>query len=346
MFNKVLIVATSRKTRGGITSVIKTYENGPQWPAFRCHWIQTHRDGPSWRKMIYFISALFDYIVRLPFCGLVHVHISLKTTARRKIIFVRLAKLLRKKIIVHLHCGSQIDQIWNDRYDYIFGAADVSLVLSESLKQKVREHVSHDADVRVCYNPCPKVSFHPVESKKKTVLFSGTLCQGKGYQDLIKAFSLIADKYPDWTLAFAGNGEISKGRAMAEEYHISEQTIFHGWLSGEAKAILFRESSVFCLPSYAEGFPMAVLDAWAYGLPVITTPVGGIPDVAVDGRNMLVFNPGDIESLASRMDLMMSDENLRRSISAESVRLAHTLFDVDTINRQLGDLYAELLNRK
>lgn len=77
--------------------------------------------------------------------------------------------------------------------------------------------------------------------------------------------------------------------------------MFLGWVSGEAKDNAFKEAMIFCLPSYAEGFPMSVLDAWSYGLPVITTPVGGIPDVAQDGVNMLLFNPGDIDMLAKQM---------------------------------------------
>lgn len=91
------------------------------------------------------------------------------------------------------------------------------------------------------------------------------------------------------------------------------------------KAKVFQESSIFCLPSYAEGFPMAVLDAWAYGLPVITTPVGGIPDVAQDGKNMMLFMPGDTNTLAAKMDMMIRDVSLRNAIREESVKLSQTI---------------------
>ena len=87
---------------------------------------------------------------------------------------------------------------------------------------------------------------------------------------------------------------------------------------------------------------MAVLDAWAYGLPVITTPVGGVPDVAIDGENMLLFNPGDINTLAEKLDFMMSDEALRDKLSAASIKLAAEKFNLSTITEQVEEIYGTL----
>lgn len=340
--SKVLILSTSRKTRGGITAVIKAYETGEQWKRFHCHWVQTHRDGNIFRKIIYLACAWLDFLVRIPFYDIVHVHISLETTARRKILFVKVSKALGKKVIIHLHCGSQIHEIWNKNYEYLFSVADVSLLLSENLLHMVETHTGKGKDLRVCYNPCPQISKDPILPKKKQILFSGTLYAGKGYQDLIYAFGKIADKYLDWKIVFAGNGEMEKGRAISKELGIANQVDFLGWVSGGQKDKVFRESMIFCLPSYAEGFPMAVLDAWAYGLPVITTPVGGIPDVAKDGENMLLFNPGDIDALARLLERMIIDEDLRNRIALASFDFAEHKFNKNTINKQLGDLYEEL----
>ena len=340
--SNVLILSTSRKTRGGITAVIKAHETGDQWKRFHCHWVQTHRDGNIFRKIIYLACAWLDFLVRIPFYDIVHVHFSLDTTARRKVPFVKVSKALGKKIIIHLHCGSQINQICNQNYDYLFSVADVSLLLSENLLHVVEKHVVSGKDLRVCYNPCPIISKEPILQKKHQILFSGTLYAGKGYQDLIRAFGRIAIKYPDWKIVLAGNGEVENGTSIAIEQGITRQVEFLGWVSGEKKDKVFRESMIFCLPSYAEGFPMAVLDAWAYGLPVITTPVGGIPDVAKDGENMLLFNPGDIDALARQLERMIVDEDLRKHIALASLDFAEHKFNPNTINKQLGELYEEL----
>lgn len=338
---KVLIVATSRKTRGGITSVIKAHETGEQWKKFHCHWVQTHRDGPTWRKILYLLGSYVDFCLRIPFYDIAHFHISLQSTVKRKYPLFLLAKLFKKKTIVHLHCGTQIDAIWNNTYDNFFKKADLSLVLSNSLKDKIIKRLGLSVPVKVLYNPCPNISLR--ESKKENIiLFSGTVCKGKGYEDLIKAFSCVAKKYPDWKVVIAGNGEIEEGRAIAKELGIENQVEFLGWVSGESKDEAFRKASVFCLPSYAEGFPMAVLDAWAYGLPVITTPVGGIPDVAEDGKNMLLFDPGDTIQLSKCLDRIISDKPLRHKISASSLAFAKGKFNIKTINRQLEETYNSL----
>ena len=141
----------------------------------------------------------------------------------------------------------------------------------------------------------------------------------------------------------AGNGEEEQARKLASELGVAEQMVLLGWVDGKEKHKAFCEAKALCLPSYAEGFPMAVLDAWAYGLPVITTPVGGVPDVAVDGDNMLLFNPGDIDTLAEKLDLIMSDEALRDHLSAASVKMASEKFNLNTVTAQIAKIYDSIL---
>lgn len=343
---RVLIVATSRKTRGGITSVIKAHETGEQWKRFHCHWVQTHRDGPAWRKLLYFISGLMDFLIRLPFFDIVHIHVSQPTTIKRKQVFMRLAKIFHKKIIVHFHAFN-IEETFagphNKQYVDFFNQADRVIVLSNWWKEQIKDYLSiSDNNIIVLYNPCPEISDNTKISKKNIILYAGTITKRKGYIDLIRAFASIAPQYPDWVVIFAGNGEISEGKDLSQTLGIKKHIEFAGWISGTQKDILFRESSIFCLPSYAEGFPMAVLDAWAYGLPVITTPVGGIPDIAEDGANMLLFNPGDIKKLTENLERLITDRTLRLKISNASTAFANGKFNIETINQQLANIYDKI----
>lgn len=74
---KVLVVATSRKTRGGITSVIKAHETGEQWKKYHCKWIETHRDSNKITKIIYAIKGAMLFMLYLPFYSIIHFHVSL-----------------------------------------------------------------------------------------------------------------------------------------------------------------------------------------------------------------------------------------------------------------------------
>lgn len=344
--SKVLVVATSRKTRGGITSVVKAHEKGAQWHDFHCHWVQTHRDGPSWRKIGYLMRALIDYAMRLPFYDAVHIHFSNGTSLKRKLVFARLAKALHKKMLIHFHAFDPDMTIHGKdkaKYKQLFEMADCIIVLSNWWRDEVKKAFPNvNERISVLYNPCEDVIVNANRAKQNKVLYAGTVNARKGYADLIRAFANVAQKYPDWTLTIAGNGEIEQGKVLAESLGVANRVEFLGWVNGEEKVRAFSEASIFCLPSYAEGFPMAVLDAWAYGLPVITTPVGGIPDVAKDGENMLLFNPGDISALADCLDRMISDAGLRAGIARESERFAKGQFSIESINAQLGEIYTSL----
>ena len=339
---RVLVVATSRKTRGGITSVVKAHETGEQWKKYHCRWIETHRDGPAWRKLWYLMTALLEYVVLLPFYDIVHIHIA---AVNRKIPFLFLALLFHKRIITHYHFPDPSTTLYNkrlfNRYKWCVLHSDICIVLSETWKQLFAK-LFNTSNIRVIYNPCSDVERATFGVREKYILYAGTLSERKGYRDLIKAFSKCAIRHPDWKLVFAGNGEIDMARSLSKDYGITAKCEFLGWIVGERKKEAFQKASGYCLPSYGEGFPMGVLDAWAYGLPVITTPVGGLPDVLKDGKNALVFSPGDVDELAKRLDAIMESEQLRLSLSATSKKLADGLFNVININKQIEKLYDEL----
>ena len=85
---------------------------------------------------------------------------------------------------------------------------------------------------------------------------------------------------------------------------------------------------------------MGVLDAWAYGIPCVVTPVGGLPDIVVDGENALVFPVGDVDMLARQLEKMISDNILREKIANASLDLAKTTFNIACINKKLDEIYA------
>ena len=341
---KVLVIATSRKTRGGITSVVKAHETGEQWGKFHCKWIETHRDGNVVRKLWYICTALMEYAFLLPFCDIVHIHIATSSSAKRKVLFFYPAKCLGKKVILHFHPSNEkflFEPANSKLYRRLFSKADLVLVLSEQWKRWIKMALGLDEHIEVLYNPCPIVNRRE-DLRKKHILFAGTIIPRKGYEVLIRGFAKIAQKYPDWNVVFAGNGEIENAMNIADSCGIKNQVEFLGWVTGEDKERVFQEASVYCLASDGEGFPMGVLDAWAYGIPCVVTPVGGIPDIIVDGENGLVFNVGDVNELAGKLQKIISDQTLRESIVTKQDKYVKETFNVNSLNKNLEEIYIGL----
>lgn len=344
---RVLVVATSRKTRGGITSVVKAHETGEQWKKYHCRWIQTHRDGPAWRKVWYFGTALIEYIVLLPWYDIVHIHVGLGTSVSRKLIFAKLAQICGKKIVVHFHPSTEkhlFDPAFSGKIKRLFDFSDRLIVLSPQWITWIdKAFPMNHFIMRVIYNPCPHVK-RDFSNRKKEILYAGILSDRKGYNRLLEAFAKVYEKYPGWKLVFAGNGEIEQAKRMRVELGIPEERVaFLGWVSGEQKNKTFQSASIYCLPSWGEGFPMGVLDALAFGIPVITTPVGGVEQVLHHGKDCLIFDTYNIDALANCLERLMDNDKLRDGLVSEADKLVNTCFNIQQISTEIGKLYEEVI---
>lgn len=347
---RILMIATSRKTRGGVTAVLKKYEESLLWSECECRWLETHRDGNIITKLYYSVVAFIQALFIIPYYDIIHVHTSRPPSALRKLPFLAYARLWNKKVIVHLHFF-ETHIVFSPRYRGLYGMlcrlAHKVVVLSQRAKQEYASDIIPAHKMQVIYNPVTTIiNTQTKYHRKNHILFAGLLTPLKGYKDLIRAFATIAPKYPDWKLVLAGNGEIQEAAELAQKLNIASQVELPGWVSGEDKHQYFSEASIFCLPSYSEGFPMAVLDAWAYHLPVVTTPVGGLTDVLVDQENAMVFEIGNIDMLALKLSQLIENPEFRSTIANESSRLAQTQFDMTTIYNNLKRLYINVLNNQ
>ena len=139
-----------------------------------------------------------------------------------------------------------------------------------------------------------------------------------------------------------GNGEVERYRAMAVEMGVADSVVFTGYIRGVERETLLRKAAIYCMCSYREGFPMVVLEAWMYGICVVTTPVGGLPDVIEEGRNCLTFGFGNHEGLAHNLRLVMDDESQRKEMAVYSRRFVEQRFGTEEINERFEELYDSL----
>ena len=348
--HRVLVIAPSRKTRGGITAVVNAYSQTQLWENWNCYWIETHIDRGALLKLGYFLKGFFLFLIKLPRYQVVHIHFSEPVSAIRKSFFFVVAYIFRKKIIVHFHSFSPdttIKSKYRWLYKFLFTKADKAVVLSQFWSKEVKNEFGEKVNPVIIYNPSLNVSAGPGRKQNhasKYILFAGTLNERKGFKDLIKAFSLIASKYPGWKIIFAGNGEIDSGKVLSKELHIEQQVEFAGWIAGNEKEETFINASVFCLPSYAEGFPMSVLDAMSYSLPVIATPVGGITDVFKDEYHLLIFKPGNINELADKLQRLIDSDDLKNRLVTNSSIVVKENFALSKVVEKVNDLYQSLVS--
>jgi len=343
---KILIIATSSKTQGGISSVINAHQNCDYWNNYDIQWLETHTDTNLLNKLLIALIRFFKFIFIASSFDLIHIHLSQPPSAFRKFPFFLVAQAYRKIIIVHFHSfdpQTTINSRYKPLYKYIFSHADKVIVLSELWKKWIQKYLSLSKNIVIIHNPCTATASTTHHQKQPFILYAGALNERKGYKDLMKAFHKISNQCPDWNLVLAGTGEIEEGKRIALKLGLADRIHFPGWIVGEEKNSFFSTAGIFCLPSYAEGFPMAVLDACSYGIAFITTPVGGIPDIIIDGENGLLFEPGNIDALAEKLLLLIKDEFLRKKLGKASLHLAQTTFCLQKIGEEMNSLYKELL---
>ena len=151
------------------------------------------------------------------------------------------------------------------------------------------------------------------------ILFVGRIERRKGMVELIKAAELLRIEGVDFILRLVGGGselgwhQRSLPQALADRVRflgaVAERRVLRG---------LYLSADVFVLPSHDEGFPRVLYEAMAFGVPIITTFVGGIPSIMRDGVNCLRISTGNPEQIAGRILGLISDEDMRARISKEA----------------------------
>ena len=151
-------------------------------------------------------------------------------------------------------------------------------------------------------------------------VYLGWLVKEKGVMDLINAYcdSHILKQNK---LIIMGDGTLYYDIVKKIEANQLSNVEMMGWIpSGDVKNIL-KQSDILVLPSYAEGFPNAIVESLSFGLPIISTNVGGIPDSVLNGWNGYIINPGDRTQLKDAMEKLVLNKSLIKKFSKNSIRI-------------------------
>lgn len=164
--------------------------------------------------------------------------------------------------------------------------------------------------------------FNDLFPKRKNILACGRLDTVKGYDHLIKAFALIADKYPEWNLDIAGKDTPKHHysdtlKQLVDELNLNERVKLIGFHS-DVKSLM-KKYSIFCVPSRSEGFSLTLIEAMASGIATISYELTGPREITLNEVDGLLVENQNIEALSIGIKRLIEDEQLRYSFSRRAL---------------------------
>ena len=346
---KICMIVQDPKVKGGIAAVISGYRGSVLEKNYSMIYVESYQDGSKVEKLIKAMKGYFHFIkvllVDKP--DMVHIHSSFGPSFYRKIPYVYMAKWCRLPVINHIH-GSEFDKLYTNAgnkkkrlVEVVWGKCDRFIVLSEAWKERfsciipkekmsVVENYSRlqpEIDRTVCHNQ---------------ILFLGAINPMKGCLDMVDVICDLKKTCPKVKMIVAGDGDIEAVKVKAREKGVFENLIFPGWVRGKEKDELLKKSDIFFLPSYTEGMPMSVLDAMGYGLPIISTDVGGIPKLVKEGSNGRLYAPGDVAGMATGIKELLENGEQRVSFGRKSREVVEEKYSLERHIEKIERIYDAL----
>jgi glycosyltransferase involved in cell wall biosynthesis len=225
------------------------------------------------------------------------------------------------------------------------GQSDTIIVLGKCYRQKLLE-LNYKKQITVIQNPVSQEVIDRFEDKQKDflqpskILFLSRVIKAKGVHELLSAFKRLSEERPDIELRIAGDGdERTRLEARTESESIRNVT-YLGFVNGDDKNTELENATLLVLPSYTEGIPLSILEGMAVGLPVVTTPVGGIPDFFEDNRMGKLVKVRDINSLYHAIVELVDNPKLSNEIANYNRRFARENFSPACFVSKLQTIYS------
>lgn len=350
----VVMIGPDLTAHGGIAAVAAVLVEGV--PEISPHTRIVYLPFAVGRSRLFLIkiwTAMAMYVrfttVRTASVHIVHVHVSHGNDFWRAVPVVLAAKARRMKVVLHVHPPRAFSgflrrgpQPLSLLKRYIVGLADTIVVTCSSGRRDLSELVP-DSRIEVLENMVDVSAYTswPLSQRQPSAVFLGWLVSEKGVFDLLEAFAEVHAVVDQARLIMYGPYGRDDVRREVARLGLREVITVGDWITGSEKADLLSSSRVFVLPSYTEGMPVVVAECMASGLPMVVTPVGGIPDVVEDGGNGYMVPPGDVRQLAAAMQTLLTDDDVWQPMSDECVRQAPR-FDSVAACRRMAEIYLDM----
>jgi colanic acid/amylovoran biosynthesis glycosyltransferase len=231
--------------------------------------------------------------------------------------------------------------------------AEAVICVSEFGRRQVLSVVEGDVRQRIHTIHCgvDLQRFRPRQRTAKragplSVLTVAQLAPRKGIEVLLDALARLRAREVAVDLVVVGEGdERSRLEARARACGLEVEVTFAGAVGHDRIADYYGRADVFCLPSFAEGIPIVLMEAMAQEIPVVATSVMGIPELIVDRQSGLLVAPGRPDLLADALNELANDLELRRKLGREGRARVEAGFELHRVARQLLDVLRPLIAR-
>ena len=345
---KILFLGVSMKTKGGMTAVLVSYKKYIEGMQFIPTWKLGNKLVKSWYAlqaiMRTWIKCTFDKNIKI-----VHIHGAANASFYRCKIFINLAKKLGKKVILHEHAADFVEFYNNttNKADITetINKCDKLIVLSESWKHYFISIGIDQNKICVLNNIVSPPELKPIKriDDKLQLLYMGEISKRKGAFDLLKAICKEKEFFKDKLLLRMGGNEVDGDiNKFIKDNGLEGFVSYEGWIAGEHKKECLNWEDVYILPSYNEGLPIAILEAMSYSHPVISTPVGGIPEVVENKRNGILVEPGNQEEIADAIKYYIENKDEIKTQGENGYKIVKDFFPEKVFN-DLNNIYETLL---
>lgn len=344
---KILVIGVSLKDKGGIATIVKTMSE--YYEVF--NYLPSARTKNPFISSIYFLRSiiLLPYYSLIKKIKIVHIHGSFNGSFYRKMILINISKLLNIKIIYHMHSGG-FDKFYEQHFNkklILDTLNKVDIIISPSTYNSLffKRILTPDSKNIIINNfietPNYKKEYVPITGKIK-LLYLGAIIEHKGIFDLIDVIIANRDYLaPNIYLTIGGVGNHKFLVDLIKENNLGEIVDYRGWINKEEKETLFLSNDIFIMPSHFESFGMANLEAMSYGLPIISSNVGGIPDVVVNNKNGILITPGNKDDLFKAIKEYIENKDKIEAMGKMSIEIANH-FTPEFVLPQLSAIYQKL----
>lgn len=354
LLKQVIIIGPSiQRTKGGMASVIQGLtESDAASSDYRLTHFTSHVEGSAFEKLAVFFKCFFRLLF-VPNIALVHIHTACDASFYRKAIFAAVCHVKGVPVIMHIH-GADFDSFYLNANKFLrdvirktLKGCNMVIVLSAYWKAFFEDKAGLD-NVVVLFNAVNVDAFKnccTVPHNIGAFLFLGRLGERKGIYDLIKAIDILVNKegMEDLKFYFAGDGEVDEVKKIVNQHHLDKYVSVLGWVDDAEKKEVLLKADTVVLPSYNEGLPVALLEAMAAGKVILSTPVGGIPDLITEGLNGFLITPGDVNGLVKHIKHISQSPDQMAVISKNNAEKIKEEYSSHEINGQLFELYNSIL---